>query len=482
MLLGLRPSQLLASGHSSQPKRKHCAATRAARIDDSLVQTPHRGYHFDGSSRRFFEGWYYKVTIPENGQSFALIYSVEDPGLPGSKAGGVGVQVMGPDDGYICQHTRSVSGFWADQNSLTLGATLQSRRSSPTGQRGGPSNSMLSKEEFNRRVETGFQASSTFQQGSIVADESSAPGDALSTTASASWEVAIKPIYGWGGGDSSRGGGSSNGGSRAIGSSSENAGGLGGLFANATSQKATAGWVSLLAVFEPHWQVLMSHGLASGHLQWGDTRYEFRDAPSYGEKNWGGGFPSKWHWVQCNTFVGQPNLSVTAVGARRQLLLGLQGSEEDVGMIGIHLDGQFIELVPWTGEVSWDVDPWGRWLITASGPGYEARLEAECDAGAGQVLRAPTSTDGLAAFCKDTFFGRCRLQLWKRDGSGRRSDTPIVDAYSTTAALEVGGGPWWSAWRTKAEMKEPMRSLVQLPLDVSAISKLIPSQLRPPGV
>ncbi|MEW5314866.1 MAG: hypothetical protein WDW38_006330 [Sanguina aurantia] len=446
MLLGLRPSQLLASGHSSQPKRKHCAATRAARIDDSLVQTPHRGYHFDGSSRRFFEGWYYKVTIPENGQSFALIYSVEDPGLPGSKAGGVGVQVMGPDDGYICQHTRSVSGFWADQNSLTLGATLQSRRSSPTGQRGGPSNSMLSKEEFNRRP----------------------PGDALSTTASASWEVAIKPIYGWGGGDSSRGGGSSNGGSRAIGSSSENAGGLGGLFANATSQKATAGWVSLLAVFEPHWQVLMSHGLASGHLQWGDTRYEFRDAPSYGEKNWGGGFPSKWHWVQCNTFVGQPNLSVTAVGARRQLLLGLQGSEEDVGMIGIHLDGQFIELVPWTGGGQLGRRP--------------ARLEAECDAGAGQVLRAPTSTDGLAAFCKDTFFGRCRLQLWKRDGSGRRSDTPIVDAYSTTAALEVGGGPWWSAWRTKAEMKEPMRSLVQLPLDVSAISKLIPSQLRPPGV
>lgn len=48
----------------------------------------------------------------------------------------------------------------------------------------------------------------------------------------------------------------------------------------------------------------MSHGLASGHLQWGDKRYEFKDAPSYGEKNWGGGFPSKWHWVQCNTFDG----------------------------------------------------------------------------------------------------------------------------------------------------------------------------------
>ena len=74
--------------------------------------TPHSGYHFDGSSRRFFEGWYFKVrqplisraitaqladavccpplcmksmcigrqvTLPGSGQSFALIYSVSDP-------------------------------------------------------------------------------------------------------------------------------------------------------------------------------------------------------------------------------------------------------------------------------------------------------------------------------------------------------------------------------------------------------------------
>lgn len=44
-----------------------------------------------------------QVTIPENGQSFALIYSIEDPADPRSPVGGVGAQVMGPDDGYICQ-------------------------------------------------------------------------------------------------------------------------------------------------------------------------------------------------------------------------------------------------------------------------------------------------------------------------------------------------------------------------------------------
>ncbi len=51
-------------------------------------------------------------------------------------------------------------------------------------------------------------------------------------------------------------------------------------------------------------QVLMSQGLATGWFDWGGRRIEFTDAPAYAEKNWGGGFPSKWHWVQCNSFNG----------------------------------------------------------------------------------------------------------------------------------------------------------------------------------
>ena len=48
-----------------------------------------------------------------------------------------------------------------------------------------------------------------------------------------------------------------------------------------------------------------------------------------------------------------PGLSITAVGARRQLVLGVPGIEEDVGMLGIHLpDGTFLELVPWAGQVT----------------------------------------------------------------------------------------------------------------------------------
>jgi tocopherol cyclase len=138
---------------------------------------------------------------------------------------------------------------------------------------------------------------------------------------------------------------------------------------------------------------------------------------------------------------------------------------------------------------------------------------------------APTAALGLAPHCKDTFFGRCRLRVWRVDSLGRRSASPLVDATSTTAALEVrpwgraivmaaafaefhpstprflhslltpppqknqtttttqvGGGPWWAPWSAKADMKEPFRSLVRLPIDVGALANAVPPALRPPGL
>ena len=49
----------------------------------------------------------------------------------------------------------------------------------------------------------------------------------------------------------------------------------------------------------------------------------------------------------------------------------LPGVEEDVGLIGIHWQGRFIELVTWNSEVRWEVDPWGRWKV--SKPKFETK-------------------------------------------------------------------------------------------------------------
>ena len=71
-----------------------------------------------------FDALTVQVMMPETGQSFALIYSIEDP-LGNTPQAGVGLQVMGPDDGYICQFDKRVNTFWASRNNLELGATFK---------------------------------------------------------------------------------------------------------------------------------------------------------------------------------------------------------------------------------------------------------------------------------------------------------------------------------------------------------------------
>ena len=80
-------------------------------------------YHFDGSNRQFFEGWYFKVSIPEKRQSFCFMYSVENPAFRkkltpieeakyGVRFTGVGAQIPGADDKYICQFSDESQNFW----------------------------------------------------------------------------------------------------------------------------------------------------------------------------------------------------------------------------------------------------------------------------------------------------------------------------------------------------------------------------------
>ena len=153
-------------------------------------------------------------------------------------------------------------------------------------------------------------------------------------------------------------------------------------------------------------------------------------------------------------------------------------------MLGIHFGGAFIELVPWKGEVDWSIAPWGSWRMSGRSADYEAELEAECDPEAGTVLRAPTASSGLAAMCRDTFYGRATLTVWRRDGKGRRAPgPPLVDrAVASNAALEVGGGPWWAAWEGKARMEEPLRAALNLPFDLNGGLRQLPQELQPPGL
>ncbi|MCL1469683.1 tocopherol cyclase family protein [Argonema antarcticum] len=373
-------------------------------------QTPHSGYHWDGTDRRFFEGWYYRVTLPEHRQTFAFMYSIEDP-LGGKPHSGGAAQILGPDDEYICRTFPDVKKFWAWRDALGLGhwgkTDSETRFLKETGflepadfkdseTRFLKETGFLEPAAFSSHIQEGYQVTATWHQGKIC--------DRGSGNYSR-WQYEIKPIYAWG---------------------NQNA-----------SQQSTAGFFSFLPIFEPGWQILMAHGLATGWIEWNGKRYEFSDAPAYSEKNWGGAFPQKWFWVNCNCFDNQPDLALTAGGGRRGVLWWM----ESVAMIGLHYQGKFYEFVPWNSKVSWDIQPWGRWQMQAENEQYEIELTGTTDL-PGTPLRAPTE-NGLEFACRDTMLGQLTLELRERLGGKSKI---ILKANSSLCGLETGGSPWNESW------------------------------------
>ncbi|KAK6927373.1 Tocopherol cyclase [Dillenia turbinata] len=379
------------------------------------LRTPHSGYHFDGTTRKFFEGWYFKVSIPECRQSFCFMYSVESPGFRkkltalevaqyGPRFTGVGAQILGADDKYICQFSEETQNFWGNRHELMLG-------------------------------------------NAFVAGKGSKHPNNEVPPETARWEYSTRPVYGWGD--------------------------------VASKQKATAGWLAAFPVFEPHWQICMAGGLSTGWIEWDGKRYEFENAPSYSEKNWGGAFPRKWFWVQCNVFEGaNGDIALTAAGGLRQLP-GLTETFETAALIGIHYDGTFYEFVPWNGVVSWEMAPWGYWQMFADNGKHVVELEATTN-DPGTTLRAPTSEAGLAPACKDTCFGELRLQLWERRYDGSRGKI-VLDVTSNMAAVEIGGGPWFNTWKGRTSAPELINRALSVPVDVEGIFNLVPF-FKPPGL
>ncbi|KAG6770621.1 hypothetical protein POTOM_026308 [Populus tomentosa] len=505
------------SASSDSPVYVHTPTNRELR-------TPHSGYHFDGTLRRFFEGWYFKVSIPERKQNFCIIYTVENPAFQkkltglevaqyGPRSTGVGAQVLGADDKFIFQYSEESQNFWGSRHELMLGNTfvVQKDMQPPTKevppQVDMPSlNSVLFiinlDTEFNRRVLEGFQVSPFWHQGFI---RDNGRTDYVRTVKTARWEYRTRPIYGWG----------------SVGS----------------KQNSTAGWLAAFPVFEPHWQICMASGLSTGidyepsccsrgqeglsWIEWEGERFEFKDAPSYSEKNWGGAFPRKWFWVkihlflhkslvvhilkfhygsllnalyisatyllrnhfllQCNVFEGTSGeVTLTAAGGLRQLP-GPAGSEihENAALIGVHSDGIFYEFVPWNGVVNWEISPWGYWHMSAENEKHLVELEARAK-DLGTPILAPTVEAGLAPACIDACSGVLKLQMWERRQDGTRGKV-ILKVTSDMAAVEVGGGPWFTNWKGKTSAPELLRRALRVPIDLDAVYSSVPF-FKPPGL
>ncbi|ELR99352.1 tocopherol cyclase family protein [Gloeocapsa sp. PCC 73106] len=349
-----------------------------------FLATPHSGYHWQGDRDRFFEGWYYRVTLPEIEETFAFMYSIEDPTGDKPYSGGA-AQILGPLDEYLCRSFPNVKGFWAKQTKLALGHWGNTKLNISPG--------LLDPELFSKYIHQGYQATADFNQGAI---EDPATGNYCR------WYYQIEPRYGWG--DPKR------------------------------SQLSTGGVLSYLPIFEPGWQVLMAHGLATGWVDWNGKIYEFNRAPAYGEKNWGKAFPQKWFWLNCNHFSNASDLALTAGGGKREVLWW----PESVAMIGLHHQGNFYEFVPWNAKITWEIEPWGRWQMQGENSKYLIEITGTTQL-SGTPLRAPTA-QGLDFCCRDTMKGELTLKL-----STNRGQT-ILKADSNLCGLEIGGQSWEETW------------------------------------
>ena len=352
------------------------------------LQTPHSGYHGTTLRGRFFEGWYFRVTLPEVGQTFAFMHSIEDP-RGGQPHSGGAIQILGPEDQYLCRTFPDPQLFWAWPEGLGLGHWRSSDPAPPTDPQ------FLLPSDFDRHITEGYQATATWHQGQIYDPR---------RNDTVRWRYATESVYGWG--------------------------------RPHRPQQSTAGWLSQFQIFEPGWQVLMAHGLATGWIEWQGKRYPFTHAPAYSEKNWGGSLPQKWFWLHCNAF-DRADLTLTAGGGRRQVITWM----EEVAMVGIHYQGQFYEFVPWNATLRWHIAPWGSWCLRAERPDYVVELSGHTDR-PGTPLRTPTQ-EGLIFRCRETAHGHLSLTLWRKRGP---TLTLELMAQSHQASLETGGGPWEEDW------------------------------------
>lgn len=465
-----------ASFTSSSPSSVLWEQSQYRMTTTTFKAPPHSGCHFrpvhpgilSSSSQhsgkqqreRFFEGWYYRVTLPPpQNVSFAFIYSIEDPQNPPTSLSLACQQIMGPDDEYLVQADPDPCRFWAWTDQQALGYVFDYTEPGTVDL---TTTTVIEPDEFFSKVSSGFQMLPTRLQGRLRGHDGSKGGvlPGQGVEGSCQYDMTVQPIAGWGDDE--------------------------------TGPKSTAGWLASYKVFEPHWQVTLADARASGSITWKNTSYEFQNAPFYAEKNWGGAFPTKWYWCQCNSFLdgwstqtGKNNtLSVTAGGGTRKIPLG---KTESLGMVSVHCNGIFYEATPWLGTMEWDISPWGYWKMTGrSTKGlrpFEVELEATCDS-PGVKLRAPTETDGMVYFCRDSFLGDVTLSLWKLEWDETsktyvRGAVVVDRARSSQAALEVGGGPWWDHWKAASNMKQPMRGLVRLPYRISNLRKRIQSIFTP---
>ena len=246
---------------------------------------PHSGYHRTvGARRPFFEGWYFRVTLPEARDNLSLIYHVYDPDLRDSprRAAGARVHARGR---VPVQESQDVDAFAAAPHAP------RAVHADGTPERRGV--------VFGGGFEERF-----FLEFFEVSDDGRRHRGCLVASATREdesiWPSAKRV------------------GARRVGLFRLRPGGLRrerrrGLDAQIDGGVAERVAGLRAALSDPHGARARDRPRDRGRREDG-----VRERPRVRREELGGaGFPSKWFWTQCNAFPSAPGVSVTATGANR---------------------------------------------------------------------------------------------------------------------------------------------------------------------
>ena len=258
--------------------------------------TKHKSFWLSRNNRRFTEGWYYRLTLPQYNESFVFIFSIEDAGrmVRGTNNSTpelspirrllqrrkrmkspltlACMQLLGPQDTYLVQSDNDDSKFWGWKYAQGLGCTFEWNDAIDHSDI-----DVILPEEWRKEVKSGFQILPFHLQGRLNGHDGTLGGVKANqgVPGTAWYDMTIQPVAGWGNYPPLCSNASIS--SHTVAENDR----------DYYRQYSTAGWLASYPVFEPHWQITMAHARASGKLSWNGAEYEFRDAPFYGEKNWG---------------------------------------------------------------------------------------------------------------------------------------------------------------------------------------------------
>ena len=265
------------------------------------VNSVHHGFHYSRELQKlrpksFFEGWYYRMSVPET-KSSQMLDVVLVTCIQRTKHNGdylVSLQTIinnGEDDVYLLRsqthNSSTINGIFSasfQQNHHSYRINFDDNNSSFVD---------VSFDSNDNSVGTisGYIPSLFVNDASTVLKQTPPGTDSLNFT----FPVTVKNKWGSG--------------KECI---------------------PTSGWISKLSrvtLFDPHWQVLSSRGSvdAGFNFDWkrggstmralSKTKENITNTKFYAEKNWGVlGFPPVWFWVQANQFNSHDSLAVTIGG------------------------------------------------------------------------------------------------------------------------------------------------------------------------